>query len=72
VNTTITAAELAHRVEESSLARLDAATAKRFLKDWRAMGIAEERDGRWRLTKSGRAMFAGWTELPVDDEEHVA
>lgn len=42
--------------------------ALEFLTDWERRGITEQRLGRWRLTASGRAMFAAYCELPVDDE----
>jgi len=70
---TITAQELAHRVRSSTGLRLDTATVASFLEDWRDRGIAEERLGRWRLTKSGRAMFAGYvTNIDLIDNREVA
>jgi hypothetical protein len=42
-----------------------------FLDDWRREGIAEEIDGRWRLTRTGRAMFGGWVGV-VDLESQDA
>ena len=58
---TVTPAELAGRVRGKHFARLDAATAQRFLEEWRDRGIAcEVLPGRWALTESGRAMFCGW------------
>ncbi len=45
-----------------------------FMKDWAARGIAEEiASGRWRLTSSGAAMFAGWaSRIDLEDEERAA
>ena len=42
--------------------------AVEWLKDWERRGIAEQRLGRWRLTKSGRAMFGGWATSPPLEE----
>lgn len=55
----VTPAELAQRVRVRGL-RLEEPQACAFLLDWQRRGIAEQRDGRWRLTRSGRAMFGGW------------
>jgi hypothetical protein len=47
--------------------------ARRTLERWRAMGIAEERLGRWRLTRSGQAMFGGWASgIELDDRDAAA
>ena len=69
--TTVTAAELARRVRVNNLTRLDAATAQRFLEEWRDRGIAcEVLPGRWALTESGQAMFAGWAaEIELETDE---
>lgn len=56
---TVTASELAHRVRRRGL-RLDEPQARSFLRDWERHGIAEQLDGRWRLTRRGQAMFGGW------------
>lgn len=55
----VTPAELAHRVRVRGL-RCDENQARSFLSDWQRRGIAEQLDGRWRLTRSGRAMFGAW------------
>ena len=55
----LTAAELARRVEGQGL-RLETSVARAFLAAWERQGIAEERDGGWRLTPAGLAMFSGW------------
>ena len=69
---TITAAELAARVRANSAARLDAAKAQKFLLEWERRGIVEQPwPGSWRLTESGRAMFAGWAD-ELDLEELAA
>ena len=56
---TMTAAELAHRVRVRGL-RMTDRLACDTLERWRASGVAEEVDGRWRLTSRGQAMFGGW------------
>jgi hypothetical protein len=68
---TLTPAELAHRVRRRGL-RIDEHVAVAFLEDWKARGVAEQVDGRWRLTKTGRAMFGGWADGLVTDEEQAA
>jgi hypothetical protein len=61
-------AELAFRVRARGM-RLDATRALEFLEEWRERGIVEEHLGRWRLTRSGFAMFGGWADgIGLDDE----
>lgn len=68
----MTAAELANRVRARGL-RMTDQLARRTLERWRAMGIAEERLGRWRLTRSGQAMFGGWASgIELDDRDAAA
>ena len=67
----ISPGELAHRVR-ARRHRLEERQAREFLADWGRRGIAEELLGRWCLTESGRAMFASWAALPVDDKELAA
>jgi hypothetical protein len=68
----VTAAELANRVRARGL-RMTDQLARRTLERWRAMGIAEERLGRWRLTRSGQAMFGGWASgIELDDRDAAA
>ena len=69
---TVSAAELAHRVRVRGL-RCDENLARGFLEHWRERGIAEERLGRWRLTKRGRAMFSGRADgIELEDDEAAA
>jgi hypothetical protein len=51
---------------------MDEQLAVRFLEDWRERGVAEQVDGRWRLTRLGRAMFGGWADGLGTDEEQAA
>lgn len=67
---TVTASELAHRTRRHGV-RISERIAVGFLRDWQAQGIAEEIDGRWRLTRTGRAMFGGWVGV-VDLESQDA
>lgn len=61
---TITPSELAERTRKHSLVRINARSAERFLRAWQAQGIAHEvTPGEWQLTKRGRAMFAGFTNV---------
>jgi hypothetical protein len=70
--TTVTAAELAHRVRVRGL-RCNETLARSFLADWERRGIAEQHLGRWRLTKSGQAMFGGWASgIELDDQDEAA
>jgi hypothetical protein len=55
----MTAAELAHRFRVRGL-QCNETLARSFLADSERRGIAEQHLGRWRLTKSGQAMFGGW------------
>ena len=69
---TISAAEPAHCVRPRGL-RLEEPQARSFLLDWQRRGIAEQRDGRWRLTRSGRAMFGGWADgIDLNEREAAA
>jgi hypothetical protein len=65
----VTAAELVHRVHARGL-RMTDQLARQTLEHWRRAGIAEERLGRWRLTRTGQAMFGGWaTAGDLEDDE---
>ena len=64
----VTAAELVHRVHARGL-RMTDQLARQTLEHWRRAGIAEERLGRWRLTRTGQAMFGGWASGIEADEE---
>jgi hypothetical protein len=69
---TVSPAELAHRVRRHGL-RIDDRLAESFLHEWRRQGVVEELDGRWRLTKTGRAMFGGWADgIGTEGEERAA
>ena len=69
---TVSPAELARRTRRHGL-RITEPIALGFLEDWRRQGIAEEIDGRWRLTQTGRAMFGTWaTGIGLDDGEPSA
>ena len=57
--TTITAAELATRVQSQGL-RLQTSVAQAFLREWQRQGVVEEDNGQWHLTPAGLAMFSGW------------
>ena len=47
-----------------------AAITLSFLHDWEGQGVAEKIDGRWRLTKRGRSMFAGFVgSIYLDAED---
>jgi hypothetical protein len=64
----VSAAELAQLARRHNV-RIDTRLAETFLRDWERTGIAEERLGRWRLTKRGRAMFGGFVgSLYLDDD----
>ena len=66
---TISATELAHRVRVRGL-QCNETLARSFLADWERRGIARQQLGRWRLTKSGHAMFGGWaTAIDLEDDE---
>jgi hypothetical protein len=68
----VTAAELAGRVRARGL-RMTDQLARQTLERWRAMGIEEERLGRWRLTRSGQAMFGAWASgIELDDRDEAA
>ena len=68
----VSAAELAARARRHSGVRLDAQLARSVLVDWKARGIVEEPfPGRWRLTRSGAAMFGAWA-TGLDGEEPSA
>jgi hypothetical protein len=67
---TVTASELAHRTRRHGV-RISERIAVGFLRDWQAQGIAEEIDGRWRLTRTGRAMFGGYLAAADYDQEAV-
>jgi hypothetical protein len=64
----MTAAELAYRVRLRGL-RMTDRLARDTLERWQALGIAEQIDGRWRFTQTGRAMFGGWATGIESDEE---
>jgi len=68
---TVSPAELVHRVRRHGL-RIDERLAVTLLEDWRKRGIAEQVDGRWRLTKTGRAMFGGWADGLSTEAEQAA
>ncbi len=63
---TISPAELISRVRYRTGLRMEIQFTKEMLADWKARGVVEEHFGRWRLTKSGRAMFSGFG-LGLDD-----
>jgi hypothetical protein len=70
--TTVSASELARRVHSHGL-RCEERLASSFLEHWRDRGVAEEVQGRWKLTKRGRAMFGGWAAgIALADEERAA
>jgi hypothetical protein len=70
---TVTAAELARRASRHQVPRVTEKLARSFLKDWARRGIAEEIDGRWRLTRRGQSMFGGWaSRIELEDEEQAA
>lgn len=70
---TLTAEELARRARSRTGLRMEIQFTRVMLAEWKARGIAEQRLGRWRLTKSGRAMFGGWQDgYGHDHEEHAA
>lgn len=70
--TTVSASELASRARANSQVRIDTRLAQSFLEEWRDRGIAcEVLPGRWALTPSGAAMFAGWAGVPGDDQASV-
>ena len=64
--TTVSPGELAERVTASG-GWLNEHTELAFLKEWEATGIAEERDGGWRLTERGSAMFGGFAGVGGED-----
>jgi hypothetical protein len=66
----LTPTELARRVRRDTGLRLDTDTAQEFL--WAAQGIAEQIDGRWRLTKHGRAMFGGYAHTALYPQQEAA
>lgn len=69
---TMTAAELAYRVRVRGLGMTDR-LARDTLERWQAMGIAEQVDGRWRLTGRGQAMFGGWAfGIALENEDRPA
>jgi hypothetical protein len=68
---TVTTAELAHRTRRHGV-RITERLALAFLRDWEAQGVAEEIAGRWRLTRSGRAMFSAWVHAPLAHDEDEA
>jgi hypothetical protein len=69
---TITAAELAQRASRHNVPAVSERLARSFLRDWEARGIAEQVGNRWRLTRSGRAMFGAWASRIELDEEQAA
>ena len=69
---TISPAELADRVRARGV-RMTEHLAIDTLRRWEVRGIAEERLGRWRLTRSGQAMFGGWAgAVDLEDDLHQA
>jgi hypothetical protein len=55
------------------MVRISEEDALGFLRDWEAQGVTEEIDGRWRLTRRGRVLLAGWPiVLDLDDGQDEA
>jgi hypothetical protein len=69
--TTVSPAELAARTRARSMVCIDAETAEEFLREWAEQDVTEEIDGRWRLTRRGRVLLAGWP-IAIDLDDDVA
>jgi hypothetical protein len=52
--------------------RITEGFARAFSRAWEEQGVAEEIAGRWRLTRSGRAMFSAWVHAPLAHDEDEA